>query len=104
MTRHLLAIDQGTTGSTVLIMDVEGRTLGDLLADAAYLPLTSVVIAGMRSLTAAAGVWVAGWISGRYGLSLWPHSWPLLAQRVVSVAVATMPLRMVRSRFSMGTA
>jgi len=28
MPRHLLAIDQGTTGSTVLIMDVEGRTLG----------------------------------------------------------------------------
>jgi glycerol kinase len=28
MTRHILAIDQGTTGSTVLIMDVEGRTLG----------------------------------------------------------------------------
>jgi len=28
MTRHLLAIDQGTTGSTALIMDVEGRTLG----------------------------------------------------------------------------
>jgi glycerol kinase len=28
MTRHLLAIDQGTTGTTVLIMDVEGRTLG----------------------------------------------------------------------------
>src|SRR5262249_50273150 len=27
MTRHLLAIDQGTTGSTVLIMDLEGRTL-----------------------------------------------------------------------------
>ncbi|HKQ69899.1 MAG TPA: glycerol kinase GlpK [Polyangiaceae bacterium] len=28
MKRHLLAIDQGTTGSTVLIMDLEGRTLG----------------------------------------------------------------------------
>ena len=28
MTRHLLAIDQGTTGTTALIMDVEGRTLG----------------------------------------------------------------------------
>jgi glycerol kinase len=28
MPRHLLAIDQGTTGSTVLVMDVDGRTLG----------------------------------------------------------------------------
>jgi glycerol kinase len=28
MKGHLLAIDQGTTGSTVLVMDVDGRTLG----------------------------------------------------------------------------
>jgi glycerol kinase len=28
MARHLLAIDQGTTGTTALVMDVEGRTLG----------------------------------------------------------------------------
>lgn len=28
MTTHLLAIDQGTTGSTALVMDVDGRTLG----------------------------------------------------------------------------
>ena len=28
MKRHLLAIDQGTTGSTVLVMDLEGRTIG----------------------------------------------------------------------------
>src|SRR3954451_14529901 len=28
MPGHLLAIDQGTTGSTVLVMDVDGRTLG----------------------------------------------------------------------------
>jgi len=28
MSKHLLAIDQGTTGSTALVVDVEGRTLG----------------------------------------------------------------------------
>ncbi|WP_053232653.1 glycerol kinase GlpK [Sandaracinus amylolyticus] len=28
MTRHLLAIDQGTTGSTVLVLDTEARVLG----------------------------------------------------------------------------
>lgn len=28
MSSHLLAIDQGTTGTTVLVMDLEGRTLG----------------------------------------------------------------------------
>jgi ornithine lipid hydroxylase len=56
------------------------RSRGDLLADAAYLPLTSIVIAGMRSLVAAAGVVLAGWISLRFGFPLWPHSWPLLAQ------------------------
>jgi sterol desaturase/sphingolipid hydroxylase (fatty acid hydroxylase superfamily) len=56
------------------------RAQGDLLADAAYLPLNSLVIAGMRSLVAALGVGIAGWISLHVGLSLWPHSWPLLAQ------------------------
>src|SRR5688572_18635377 len=56
------------------------RAQGDLLADAAYLPLSSLVIAGMRALVAALSVGVAGWISLHVGLSLWPHSWPLLAQ------------------------
>jgi glycerol kinase len=28
MTRYLLSIDQGTTGSTALVMDIDGRTLG----------------------------------------------------------------------------
>ena len=28
MPRHILAIDQGTTGTTALVMDLEGRTLG----------------------------------------------------------------------------
>src|SRR5262245_55676213 len=56
------------------------RAQGDLLADAAYLPLNSLVIAGMRSLIAALVVGVASWVSLHVGLSLWPHSWPLLAQ------------------------
>jgi sterol desaturase/sphingolipid hydroxylase (fatty acid hydroxylase superfamily) len=51
-----------------------------VLADAAYFPLTSIVIAGMRTLVAAGGVVLAGWLAPRVGLSLWPHSWPLLAQ------------------------
>ena len=28
MSRHILAIDQGTTGSTALVMSTDGRTLG----------------------------------------------------------------------------
>src|SRR5580704_16509202 len=28
MSKHLLAIDQGTTGTTALVVSVEGRTLG----------------------------------------------------------------------------
>lgn len=60
--------------------DEWNRPQGDLLADAVYLPLSSIVIAGMRSLVAALSVGVAGWISVQLGFSLWPHSWPLLAQ------------------------
>jgi sterol desaturase/sphingolipid hydroxylase (fatty acid hydroxylase superfamily) len=56
------------------------RSRGDLRADSAYLASTSAVIAVMRSLVAAVGVFIASGISQRFGLSLWPHSWPLLAQ------------------------
>jgi len=56
------------------------RARGDLLADALYLPTTSAVVGLMRPFVTAAGVVFAGWISARFGLELWPHDWPLLAQ------------------------
>jgi sterol desaturase/sphingolipid hydroxylase (fatty acid hydroxylase superfamily) len=55
-------------------------TRGRLLADAAYFRSHVARDRGMRSLVARVGVVIAGWISPRVGLSLWPHSWPLLAQ------------------------
>ena len=63
---------------------------GDLRADSAYLASTSAVIAVMRSLVAAAGVWIASWISRHWGLSLWPHAWPLLAQLPLAWALVEL--------------
>jgi sterol desaturase/sphingolipid hydroxylase (fatty acid hydroxylase superfamily) len=56
------------------------RARGDLLTDALYLPSTSAVAALMRPAVATLGVGLAGWVSGRFGLPLWPSDWPLLAQ------------------------
>jgi sterol desaturase/sphingolipid hydroxylase (fatty acid hydroxylase superfamily) len=63
---------------------------GDLRADAAYLASTSAVIGVMRSLVAAVGVWIASGISRRWGLALWPHDWPLLAQLPLAWALVEL--------------
>jgi sterol desaturase/sphingolipid hydroxylase (fatty acid hydroxylase superfamily) len=66
------------------------RSRGDLGADSAYFVSTSLVIAVMRSLVAGVGVFVAGWISQRWGFSLWPHGWPLLAQLPLAWALVEL--------------
>jgi sterol desaturase/sphingolipid hydroxylase (fatty acid hydroxylase superfamily) len=56
------------------------RARGDVLADALYLPTTSLVAALMRPAVATVGVVFAGWISARFGVGLWPRHWPLALQ------------------------
>jgi sterol desaturase/sphingolipid hydroxylase (fatty acid hydroxylase superfamily) len=65
-------------------------TRGDLLADAAYLPTTSLVVALMRAGVAAATVGAAAWLSAAAGGSLWPQHWPLLAQLPLSWVVVEL--------------
>ena len=66
------------------------RPRGDLLADALYLPTTAGVAALVRPAVATAGVVVAGWLSARFGLGLWPVHWPLLAQLLLSWVVVEL--------------
>ena len=66
------------------------RTRGDLLADALYLPTTSLVVASVRPAVATLGVVVAGWISARFGFGLWPHDWPLALQLPLSWGVVEL--------------
>ncbi len=66
------------------------RARGDLLADALYLPTTSAVAALMRPAVATVGVGVAGWLSTRFGVGLWPHEWPLPAQLGLSWVVVEL--------------
>jgi sterol desaturase/sphingolipid hydroxylase (fatty acid hydroxylase superfamily) len=66
------------------------QSRGDLAADTAYLLSTSAVIGVMRSLVAAFGVFVAGLLGARFGLSLWPHGWPLVAQLLLAWAVVEL--------------
>ncbi len=63
---------------------------GDLLADALYLPTTAAVAALVRPAVAAVGVGIAGWISARVGVGLWPAHWPLLAQLPLSWVVVEL--------------
>lgn len=63
------------------------RARGDLLADALYLPTTAGVAALMRPALATVGVLFAGQVSARFGVGLWPHDWPLLAQLPLSWVV-----------------
>lgn len=44
-----------------------------------------------RPLAAVVGVVIAGWLSGRLGLDLWPSGWPLLAQLALALVIAELP-------------
>lgn len=65
------------------------RAQGDMRADALHLlvtgPGTSALFeATLRGVAVAA----AGWLSARYGLALWPGTWPAVAQLFLAVLVA----------------
>jgi sterol desaturase/sphingolipid hydroxylase (fatty acid hydroxylase superfamily) len=66
------------------------RARGDLLADALYLPTTSLVAALMRPAVVTAGVLVASLLSERFGVGLWPHDWPLALQLPLAWAVVEL--------------
>ncbi len=60
---------------------------GDMRVDAAH-AATTLLVSGVTSpLLIATGILIAGWLSTRIGLGLWPHDWPLIAQIVLSVVV-----------------
>jgi sterol desaturase/sphingolipid hydroxylase (fatty acid hydroxylase superfamily) len=66
------------------------RAQGDLLADALYLPTTSAVVGLVRPAIATVGVVVGGFVSERFGVGLWPHDWPLVAQLGLSWVVVEL--------------
>src|SRR6187549_1068823 len=71
MTRYLLAIDQGTTGSTALVMGIDGRTLGrDSFELPQHYPAPAWVEHDPEEIWASVEQAVAGFIvrsSGRIG-------------------------------------
>jgi sterol desaturase/sphingolipid hydroxylase (fatty acid hydroxylase superfamily) len=64
---------------------------GDLAVDAGHaLSIgASLVIAGPIALSI--GVAVAGWLSERFGMGLWPDAWPLLAQLGLALVLGELP-------------
>ncbi len=60
---------------------------GDIQVDAAH-AVTAFAVGGLTSpLILAAGIAGAGWLSANLGLEFWPHSWPMVAQILLSVVV-----------------
>jgi sterol desaturase/sphingolipid hydroxylase (fatty acid hydroxylase superfamily) len=64
------------------------RPRGDLAADAAYLPTSVGLNAAIEPVGTMVGVALGAWLSDAAGGSLWPTSWPLLAQLVLACVVA----------------
>ena len=68
------------------------RSHGDVGTD-----LVHVVVSGIGTtqlagaLAAAVGVVIAGALSRRFGLDLWPRAWPLLAQLALALVIVEFP-------------
>lgn len=67
------------------------RPQGDVRTDVLYLivggPLVSVVFTATLAGVAAAG---AAWLSTKLGMTLWPASWPAVAQLFLAIAIAEL--------------
>jgi len=67
------------------------RSRRDIRVDASHALTIGAALAAAAPLTLAAGVAIAGWLSTRFGLGLWPTHWPLAAQLVLALVVAELP-------------
>jgi sterol desaturase/sphingolipid hydroxylase (fatty acid hydroxylase superfamily) len=68
------------------------RSHGDVATDLAHALVSGVATAQvLRVVVQVAGVVLAGWLSRRFGATLWPHGWPLLAQLALALLVAELP-------------
>jgi sterol desaturase/sphingolipid hydroxylase (fatty acid hydroxylase superfamily) len=64
------------------------RSRGYVLTDALYLPTSVGLNGAVEPLARLCGVAIGAWLSAAIGASLWPSSWPLLAQVVLACVVA----------------
>lgn len=69
------------------------RSHGDVATDLAHGVLSGLgTTTLMRLLVQAGGVVLAGWLSRALGSTLWPSSWPLLAQVALAALIAELPM------------
>jgi len=63
------------------------RSHGDLRTDSLYF-LTEIIVGGlMAPLLGMLTIIIGGWISAQVGSSLWPTSWPILAQVLLATVI-----------------
>jgi hypothetical protein len=71
------------------------RSHGDLRTDSFYF-LTQIFVGGLLApVLAALTIIIGGWLSARMGGSLWPYSWPILAQMLLASAVLGVPTQVL---------
>jgi sterol desaturase/sphingolipid hydroxylase (fatty acid hydroxylase superfamily) len=64
---------------------------GDLSVDVRHALTIGSSLALAGPITLAMGVAIAGWLSERFGMGLWPDAWPLLAQLGAALVVGELP-------------
>jgi ornithine lipid hydroxylase len=67
------------------------RPRRDVRVDATHSISIGVMVALATPVVLAGGVAVAGWLSGRLGMGLWPQQWPLLAQAALALVIGELP-------------
>jgi sterol desaturase/sphingolipid hydroxylase (fatty acid hydroxylase superfamily) len=66
------------------------RDQGDLRADVAHGVVNTALLEGYKRVMYVLFVPAGAWLAARYGASLWPHRWPLVAQLALSATVAEL--------------
>jgi sterol desaturase/sphingolipid hydroxylase (fatty acid hydroxylase superfamily) len=68
------------------------RSHGDVATDVAHALISGIGTTQLlRMLVQAGGVVLAGALSAAFGATLWPDSWPLLAQLALALVLAELP-------------
>jgi sterol desaturase/sphingolipid hydroxylase (fatty acid hydroxylase superfamily) len=67
------------------------RPRRDIRVDATHTIVITLLVGLVTPLVLAGGTTLAGWLSSRIGLGLWPSEWPVLAQATLALVVGELP-------------
>jgi len=94
-----VALCEGTAAIVILVCERRwpfraewNRSHGDLRTDILHVLVSGIGVTNLvKPLATAAGVALAGWLSGLLGAGLWPGQWPLPAQLALALVAVELP-------------